>query len=329
MKHKKRNIILIAIGLLPLIAGGIVGGVKCLEIKGNEKDETNIKLIDSRGIKISALGPLKVNQDKTVTKTIVATVLDENAPDKSVDWEIDWATDAPLKEEDINDYLVINPDSDGSSTAHLTCKKSFRGSTANLKVITRVGKFEAVCLINYEGIPSSIALDTSSLTKGDGNENFMYYIPVTTTKINLDLNNVFGDVGEDYYDKISVSSEGIGNINVAYYNITSASQGWGGQNRVLSLNDIKDSIFSATYENRALSIKAYKKVESYHGDVHGNSYGCTYTDKFRSYEEGSAGTSGVTPYFRVHLKCGDALATFNFRIISAVTSVSIANSVNF
>ena len=324
MKHKKRNIILVAIGLLPLI-----GGVKCLEIKGNEKDETNIKLIDSRGISISALGPLKVNQDKTVTKVITATVLDENAPDKSVDWDIFWADDAPLKEEDISDYLVISPESDGSSTAYLTCKKSFRGSAANLKVTTRIGKFEAVCLINYEGIPSSIVLDTSPLARGEGNEDFMYYLPVTTTKMNINMNNVFGDIGESYYDKVSVSTEGIGNINVAYYNITSASQGWGGNGRVISLHSIKDSIFAASYENKTLSITAYKKVESYHGNVYGNSYGCTYTDKFHSYEEGSAGTSGVTPYFRVNLRCGDALATFNFRIISAVTSVSVANSVSF
>lgn len=329
LKTKKRKIaFLMSVATLLTI---ITAGVKENEInpKNPSLDDANVLIKNESGIKISALSKLNVNDDNTVSKTITATVLDKDAPDKSVDWEIDWSDDAPLIEEDISDYLTVTPEEDGSTTAFLTCKKSFRGSTANLKVTTRIGKFEAVCLISYEGIPSRIDLNTASLAQGENNENFIYYLPVSTNEIQLNLDNTFKDVGEKYYNDVSISSEGIGSINVATYNMTATHQGWAGNDKTIGLDSIKDDIFSISYQNRLLTIAPKMKVESYYDGFYGNSYGCTYNNKFRSYVDNSAGISGITPYFRIHIQSGEAKTTFSFRLVSNVTGVNIDQSITF
>ena len=326
-KRKNKKIIIYSALAVSFLSLGVAGLTTSL-LKNNKIDD-NIEVIKTNGIKISSLGNTVLNDDNTVTKQIIAIVLDNDAPDKSVDWEISWTDDAALKEEDISDYLVLTTESDGSTTANITCKKSFRGSTVTLKVTTRVGGYEAICLISYEGLPSTLTLDCTNLSKGTDSEDFMYYLPVNETTLDLNLNNVFNDVGEDYYNQVSVTSEGIGSINVATYNITRTYSGWGGNDETLTLNSIKDSIFSVSYSNKKLTIKVNKKVESYYGSLTGNSYAASYNKKFRSYVSGSAGSEGIDPYWRINLKCNDAVSTFNFRVVSSITSVSIPNSLTF
>ena len=113
-------------------------------------DGENIKVdqIEANGILLSMAKATA--EDGTVSQVITATVTPEDAPDKSVDWSIYWADDAPLKDKDISEYLTLTPTADGALTATITCKKSFRGSVAIIKVETRSGGHRAICMASYD-----------------------------------------------------------------------------------------------------------------------------------------------------------------------------------
>ena len=115
-------------------------------------------------------GATIASEDGTVSKTLTATVLPADAPNKAVDWSIAWADGDSRASENISDYITVTPASDGALTATVTCKKSFRGSVAYVKVVTREGKFEATSMITFDGIPSSLSVNKTGLSTGSGAE---------------------------------------------------------------------------------------------------------------------------------------------------------------
>ena len=95
-------------------------------------DNIDVEQIETNGVLLSMA--TATADDGTVSKILTATVTPENAENKTVDWSIYWADDAPLKDKDISEYLTLTPTADGALTATVTCKKSFRGSVAYIKV---------------------------------------------------------------------------------------------------------------------------------------------------------------------------------------------------
>ena len=274
-------------------------------------------------------GATIASEDGTVSKTLTATVLPADAPNKAVDWSVSWASDAPLKDKAIGDYLTVTPASDGALTATVTCKKSFRGSVAYVKVVTREGKFEATSMITFEGVPSSLSVNTTGLSTGTGNDLFQYMVPTNGASLAIDLTNVFGDVGESYYNNLTFTTSAFGKIKIQNYYSATGNPSWQGTESEITLESIKDSIFSAKIENKKLVITPNKTVESYYESVKGGPSGAMTYGKFKSYVAGSAGSADVTPYFTIMVKCGDLSKDFNFRIISSVSSVSVTPSITF
>lgn len=274
-------------------------------------------------------GATIASEDGTVSKTLTAVVLPEDAPNKAVDWSIAWADGDSRASENISNYITVTPTSDGALTATVTCKKSFRGSVAYIKVVTREGKFEATSIITFDGIPSSLSVNASGLSTGSGVDGFQYMVPTNGASLAIDLTNVFGDVGESYYNNLTFTTSASGKITIQNYRSTAAGGAWNGTESQITLESIKDSIFSAKIENNRLIITPNKTVEGYYQSVQGGPSGSMMYGKFKSYVANSAGSPGVTPYFRISVRCGDLSKYFNFRIISSVSSVSVTPSITF
>lgn len=267
--------------------------------------------------------------DGSVSQTITAVITPADAPNKAVDWSIAWADGDSRASENISDYITVTPASDGALTATVTCKKSFRGSVAYVKVVTREGKFEATSMITFDGIPSSLSVNASGLSTGSGVDGFQYMVSTNGANLAIDLTNVFGDVGESYYNNLTFTTSASGKITIQNYQQSRVGASWTGSESQITLESIKDSIFSVKIENNRLVITPKKTVESYYQSITGGSAYTQYTGKFKSYVANSAGSAGVTPYFTIVVKCGDMRTDFNFRIISSVSSVSVTPGIIF
>lgn len=267
--------------------------------------------------------------DGSVSQTITAVITPADAPNKAVDWSIAWADGDSRASENISDYITVTPASDGALTATVTCKKSFRGSVAYVKVVTREGKFEATSMITFDGIPSSLSVNASGLSTGSGVDGFQYMVSTNGASLAIDLTNVFGDVGESYYNNLTFTTSAFGKITIQDYQQSRVGASWTGSESQITLESIKDSIFSVKIENSRLIITPKKTVESYYKSITGGSAYTQYTGKFKSYVANSAGSPGVTPYFTISVRCGDLSEYFNFRINSSVSSVSVTPGIIF
>ena len=264
--------------------------------------------------------------DGTVSKTLTATVLPADAPNKAVDWVVKWSDDAPLKDKNISEYITVTPASDGALTATVTCKKSFRGSVAYIIVTTRESKYEATCQITFDGIPSSLTVDTSSLTSHSilGLSN-SYAVKVGTTSLAVDLTNVFGDVGESYFNNITVTVTAVGSIKVDNYSVGRGGSSWAGKESTKTLESIgADKFITASISGKQLVIEGKKTVESYYESVKGNSGGNVYTNKYKSLV---AAQGGVNPHFIIKVECGSLSKYLTVWVLSSVTSVSVSPDV--
>ena len=267
--------------------------------------------------------------DGSVSQTITAVITPADAPNKAVDWSIAWADGDSRASENISNYITVTPASDGALTATVTCKKSFRGSVAYVKVVTREGKFEATSMITFDGIPSSLSVNASGLSTGSGVDGFQYMVSTNGASLAIDLTNVFGDVGESYYNNLTFTTSAFGKITIQDYQQSRVGASWTGSESQITLESIKDSIFSVKIENNKLIITPNKTVEGYYQSVQGGPSGSMMYGKFKSYVAGSAGSALVTPYFKIMVKCGDLNKEFSFRIISSVSSVSVTPSITF
>ncbi len=289
-----------------------------------ESSPLEIETTVENGIRLTA--GVAVQSDNVITQSLRAIISPDSAPNQAVDWSVFWAEGATLGESDISEYITVVPTSDGALTAIVTCKQSFRDNVAYVKVVTRDGGFEALCRITYVGYPTVINIDTSSLLKDSEVNAFQYLISSNGATLSINLDNAFGDVQDSLYDDIALTVVGYGRINVADVRSTVSAGTTISNEKTLALDDIKDSIFSATYENRQLVITVNKLVENYYESIVGNSSGSLFYGKFQSYAAHSTGSAGVTPYFKATLKLGTLTKEICFRFVSGVSSVSLSSS---
>lgn len=164
---------------------------------------------------------------------------------------------------------------------------------------------------------------------GSGVDGFQHMVSTNGASLAINLTNVFGDVGESYYNNLTFTTSASGKITIQNYRSTAAGGAWNGTESQITLESIKDSIFSAKIENNRLIITPNKTVEGYYQSVQGGPSGSMMYGKFKSYVANSAGSAGVTPYFTIVVKCGDMSEYFNFRINSSVSSVSVTPGIIF
>lgn len=163
-----------------------------------------------------------------VVKTLTATVYPEDATNVEVDWSIAWNATAPLKNQAISDYLVLNVAEDGARVATITCIKGFEGSTAKITVTTRDGGYTATCTASYAGVPTFIhaafngfdTIDTYTCTTGTYSGNLYLSNSLGTS---IDSSNAIGSGFGDYeivsvYASVKyyVTAKYVNNGNVVY-----------------------------------------------------------------------------------------------------------------
>lgn len=248
-------------------------------------------------------GATVASEDGTVSKTLTATILPADAPTKAVDWSISWASDAPLKDKAIGDYLTVTPASDGALTATVTCKKSFRGSVAIVRVITRDGGYTASCFVNFAGVPSSMTIGASPYgsvsVEGKGFYRAIKKGSDGTTKFTISLDNVYHDVGESYYNQYTISKvSSFGKVVLDTYTEDKNGSRFAGTNeKTVDLSTIQDKLISVSCDGKNIIVTIKKDITSYYESMTANSSGATYTGHFKKV----AISNGSAPYFSVTL----------------------------
>lgn len=156
-----------------------------------------------------------------VEKTLTATVLPATATNKKVDWTVAWGSGQTGT---VTDYVTVTPTSDGSTTASVKCYQAFTGNIV-VTVTTRESGYTAECIVTFQGVPSDIAVSGDIGQSGDG----VYYLGVGGTyTYDVDLTNIFGAVGDGYFDALTVTLGAVGSVVLGdcEYHVSSDAWEW-------------------------------------------------------------------------------------------------------
>lgn len=297
---------------------------------GGGGDNIDVEQIETNGVLLSMA--TATADDGTVSKILTATVTPANAENKTVDWSIYWADDAPLKDKDISEYLTLTPTADGALTATVTCKKSFRGSVAIIKVETRSGGHHAICMASYDGIPTSISVGNGQygLIEVTGASDVRaikrVYGVTDNNKFAISLDNVFGDVGESYYSQYTISAvTSYGQIVLDDATADRRGFSYHGKEKTVDLSTIQNQLIDVTCDGKNISVTVKKDITSYYESVQAtSSSGATYTGYYKK----TALKNGIAPYFEVTLTNTYLNQSVNvkFWFQIDVTGVSLSNT---
>ena len=242
-----------------------------------------------------------------VSQTVTATINPSTVVDKYVTWSVAWATDAPLKNSDISEYIKVTDESQGNLTATVNCYKSFKGSKAILTCTTRQGGKTGTVDIVYEGVPSSMVINApSGVTKYNlGKDSVDMLYAGKTYSLNLAMDNVFHDVGSNF-NNFDVTVTGVGTVQWADYVINPRGTGFNidySNIPTMTLDSMKSKLVSATVENGVLKIEAKDSYFNYYeafnvNETYGGANG-TYT---KHYYASVKDSDGNNPYFLVTVK---------------------------
>ena len=224
-----------------------------------------------------------VTSPQSVDVRIEAYVYPESAANKAVDFSVAWGNAPTHGSEQVSNYLTVTPDSDGSTTATVSCKKSFGDDTIIITVTTREGGYTATCTVSFTGIASGIEITSSTATKKSTSARGEYYELGTSKTYTFDigLTNAFDDaagdltvteiggVGDMYFGNGSYNDGG-------YINFTDMVQ--------KSIGEFADEcITSATISGNTLTVKTGSKIlENYYSSYGPDEYFITdiYYDRY-------------------------------------------------
>lgn len=252
---------------------------------------------------MSAATPYKWDNLNYVSKTLTATVLPATAENKAVDWSCDWADESNTT--NVSEYVTVTPETDGSTTATVTCFKAFTGNIV-ITATTRENGYSATCVVSFIGMPTDIAL-TGSLSPTSG--EYKMGIGQTYT-FDVSLSNPYNQVGSQF-NSITCGVNGVGSFVVGYmehYNQSGNDKWYDSSDKTVTLDSLKGNFITVNYSQGKLTITAEKSIESYYASVQRMDGGRTraYTDKFRSFVDDcyfniviTENTSGLTKEFKV------------------------------
>ena len=240
-----------------------------------------------------------------VSQTVTATITPTTVVDKYVTWSVAWATDAPLKNSDISEYIKVADESQGNLTATVNCYKSFKGSKAILTCTTRQGGKTGTVDIVYEGVPSSMVINApSGVTKYNlGKDSVDLLYVGKTYSLNLAMDNVFHDVGSNFND-FTVIVSGVGSVTCGTYSQSARGAGWSSHSNVVDFSKIAKEFVTCSTSGNTLSINVTKSFYDYYESketkiVEGNGETTTYTNKLYSLNTDSDGNK---PYLIVKVQ---------------------------
>ena len=216
-----------------------------------------------------------------VSYTITATVLPATAKNKNVSWSAAWGDSSNTSA--VSTYLTVTPAAAGSTTATITCLKPFTGNII-VTCTTQESGFEAACVVQFKGVPSSITL-TGDLT-ADANGKFNV-IPSKTYNMQINLANAFNQVGSEYSD-YTYSLTGVGQFKVGYcehYNTSGKDVWYDNSYKTVNVDDLKDNFLTVTQSGKTVTITTIKIFESYYKTKTRMDGGRTwgYDDKFKEF----------------------------------------------
>lgn len=244
----------------------------------NTANEFSTKFVNTKHVKLMAATPMVASED-SVSQTLVATITPSTATNKKVDWSVSWLDSSVAGGKTVTDYVTVTPLSDGSLTATVTCYQAFEHDIL-VTVTTREGGFQADCIVTFTGVPSSITLSSSTITPTNGNT---YGLGVGVTyDFDINLNNVFGVVGEKYHD-YSVGIQATGTLTVGTLeDDPRASAGVWYDTRTASLSEFTDQILEYSIEGDVLHVKFKKSIEGFYSSMVRNGSVKTYYDRVKS-----------------------------------------------
>lgn len=169
---------------------------------------------DNEHIRLAMSAAVTAVDGEYVEQYITATVLPEEAPDKTVDWTVAWEDGSDT---DIDNYVQVIPDADGSCNAAIRCYAAFEG-TIVVTCVTRDGGFTATCNVTFVGVPSEIVFDYGDYELEQ--EGDVYILPTGKGSLQVwaDFSNIFGSVMDDLAVTWRVGFEGDMTVRVTHYN---------------------------------------------------------------------------------------------------------------
>ena len=236
--------------------------------------------VKESGIKLAPLNaPVMDRGTGGISQTISATVLPSTALNKAVDWTIIWAdSNVSLN---ISDYLTITPDSDGSTTATVTCRQAF-SNNAVIIVTTRESAYTAECLVTYVGVPTEMAVTCDGITISNNEcalgvgESYSFNVAPT---------NALGSVGSNY-QTLNVTLDAVGSVVLGNYTTTNGgSSSWSDTaDHTVTVQSLLDNFIELSYSNGVATVTTKKTIESYYEYVTRMDGGRTklYTNKYHS-----------------------------------------------
>lgn len=266
-----------------------------------------------------------------VSQKVTATINPSTVVDKYVTWSVAWATDAPLKDKDISEYIKVTDESQGNLTATVNCYKSFKGSKAILTCTTRQGGKTGTVDIVYEGVPSSMVINApSGVTKYNlGKDSVDLLYVGKTYSLNLAMDNIFHSVGSNFND-FTVTVSGVGSVTCGTYSQSARGAGWSSHSNVVDFSKIAKEFVTCSTSGNTLSINVTKSFYDYYESketkiVEGNGETTTYTNKLYSLNTDSDGNK---PYLivKVQHKTLGFSAQYKFFIGEEVSKVTTSKA---
>ena len=293
----------------------------------------NPMVLLSMGEAVVMAVPEKTADDDTtestayVSQSVTATITPTTVVDKYVTWSIAWMSDAPLKNSNISDYIKITDESQGNLTATVNCYKAFKGSKAVLTCTTRQGNKTATVDVVYEGVPSSMTINSpSGVTKYNiGKDSVDLLYVGKTYSLNLAMDNIFHSVGSNFND-FTVTVTGVGSVTCGKYSQSKRGAGWSSHDNVIEFSKIAKEFVTTSTSDNTLTINVTKSLYDYYESsetkvVEGNGETTTYTNKLYSL---NTDDSGNKPYFivKVQHKTLGFSAEYKFFIGEEVSKVT-------
>ena len=289
-------------------------------------------------VSVSPVTVSVTNNQPTLKQTLTATIQPATTENKEVDWTVAWADSTGVG--DVTDYITVTPESDGSTTATVTCYQPFTGDIV-ITVITRDGGFTARCLCNYVGKPTSLVIEPTGATMVSDSDWNIRVAEVKSGNIyyfDLLPSNAFGSVGSTFTPDYDISIQAHGGIDTHQksYDATGSLIGTINANVELTVADLMDTqgycyayfpktggihvFMDVRIENGKLKIEAKEDPASFTWTT-GNQLGKA-TCTFDGY------TDDKLPFVTITVteKNSGLTQTIHVRTVSAVRSVSLSRT---
>lgn len=321
------------------------GGVNFSTLENSEQEQVGIGGIEpiptlESGMTLSVAKT--VGQDNATVRTITATIKPDSAKNKEVDWSIAW-DNAPVNgTQGVTSFVTLDPQSDGSNVATLTCLKAFGTDTIVVTAKTRGGNHSATCLVKFVGHPTELKIDTSgAMTSYD--DKIGYDITELAVgkdyAFSLNLDNVFHSVNPEIQPEYSYAVECIGAVSIVHEtNVTGSvitetlDNTDFGQDMVLQVMggstktfNFRDYVASVSITNNILNINALCMFENLVVRNYLNANRTAY-DKY--YCEGAVDDT-YRPYVQISVteKTSGLTEVFRFRPYSLIEDIELSDEI--